>query len=96
MAVLLPGWQCHDGGVAAGTLEVGWLAMPPLTNPALALALPATQVETAILFVAASVLRGEGFTYTLPSRSKTNQLYVPGGCAAVQRGGACCCVFTPV
>ena len=28
--------------------------------------------------VAASILRGEGFTYTLPNRSKGNQLYVPG------------------
>lgn len=30
--------------------------------------------------VAASILRGEGFTYTLPNRSKGNQLYVPGAC----------------
>ncbi|KAI7843532.1 hypothetical protein COHA_002774 [Chlorella ohadii] len=35
------------------------------------------EVETAILMVAASILRGEGFTYTLPNRSKGNQLYVP-------------------
>ena len=37
------------------------------------------EIETAILMVAASVLRGEGFTYTLPNRSRGNQLYVPGG-----------------
>lgn len=40
------------------------------------------EVETAVLLVAASVLRGEGFTYTLPSRAKGNQLYVPGACLA--------------
>jgi hypothetical protein len=36
------------------------------------------EIEAAILLVAASILRGEGFTYTLPNRSKGNQLYVPG------------------
>lgn len=35
------------------------------------------EVEAAVLLVAASVLRGQGFTYTLPSRAKGNQLYVP-------------------
>ncbi|KAL4855658.1 DNA topoisomerase 6 subunit A [Chlorella vulgaris] len=35
------------------------------------------EIETSILLVAASVLRGEGFTYTLPNRAKGNQLYVP-------------------
>lgn len=37
------------------------------------------EVEAAILLVASSILRGEGFTYTLPTRGKGNQLYVPGG-----------------
>ena len=45
------------------------------------------EIETAILMVAASVLRGEGFTYTLPNRSRGNQLYVPGGRAACSRPG---------
>lgn len=36
-----------------------------------------TEVEAAILIVASSILRGEGFNYTLPNRSKSNQLYVP-------------------
>lgn len=39
------------------------------------------EIETSILLVAASVLRGEGFTYTLPNRAKGNQLYVPGALA---------------
>lgn len=52
---------------------------PPLPSP-LVHRLHPCQVEAAILFVAASVLRGEGFTYTLPNRSKGNQLYVPGAC----------------
>lgn len=34
------------------------------------------EIETAILLVASSILRGEGFAYTLPSRAKGNQLYV--------------------
>ena len=45
------------------------------------------EIETAILMVAASVLRGEGFTYTLPNRSKGNQLYVPGGWVGGWVGG---------
>lgn len=54
------------------------------------------EVEAAVLLVAASVLRGEGFTYTLPSRAKGNQLYVPGGrgvrsCPRVQRATSCTC-----
>ena len=36
------------------------------------------EIEAAILMVATTMLRGEGFTYTLPSRAKGNQLYVPG------------------
>lgn len=36
------------------------------------------EIETAILLVATSILSGEGFTYSLPNRSKGNQLYVPG------------------
>jgi hypothetical protein len=46
------------------------------------------EIETAIVLVASSVLRGEGFSYTLPNRSKGNQLYVPGArlcCAACRR-----------
>jgi len=35
------------------------------------------EVETAILMVATSILKGEGFSYNLPSRSKGNQLYIP-------------------
>ena len=35
------------------------------------------EVEAAILGVAASIMRGEGFTYDVPSRAKGNQLYVP-------------------
>ena len=42
------------------------------------------EIETAIVLVASSILKGEGFSYTLPSRSKANQLYVPGE----RRGGA--------
>ena len=34
-------------------------------------------IETSILAVAASILSGNGFSYTLPNRSKTNQLYIP-------------------
>lgn len=37
------------------------------------------EIETAIVLVASSILKGEGFSYTLPNRSKGNQLYVPGG-----------------
>ena len=36
------------------------------------------EIETAILLVASSILSGDGFTYSLPNRSKANQLYVPG------------------
>jgi len=35
------------------------------------------EIETAILVVASSILAGEGFSYSLPNRSKGNQLYVP-------------------
>ena len=35
------------------------------------------EIEASIVNVALSILRGEGFTYSLPNRSKTNQLYVP-------------------
>ena len=35
------------------------------------------EVEAAILAIAASILRGEGFSYAVPSRAKGNQLYVP-------------------
>lgn len=35
------------------------------------------EIESAILLVAASILQGDGFSYSLPSRSKNNQLYVP-------------------
>ena len=34
-------------------------------------------IETAILAVATSILAGDGFSYTLPNRSKMNQLYIP-------------------
>jgi len=37
-----------------------------------------SEIETAVLSIAQSILAGDGFTYSLPSRSKTNQLYVPG------------------
>lgn len=47
------------------------------------------EVEAAVLLVAASVLRGQGFTYTLPSRAKGNQLYVPGGCGPPPASPAC-------
>lgn len=36
------------------------------------------EIEDSILLVAVSILRGDGFAYTLPNRSKSNQLYVPG------------------
>ena len=45
------------------------------------------EIEGALVLVAASILRGEGFAYTLPNRSKGNQLYVPGGWGGVGRGG---------
>ena len=32
------------------------------------------EVEAAIFLVAASILRGEGFSYSVPSRAKGNQL----------------------
>ena len=35
------------------------------------------EVEAAIFLVAASILRGEGFSYSVPSRAKGNQLCVP-------------------
>jgi hypothetical protein len=36
------------------------------------------EVEAAILLVTASIMRGEGFSYAIPNRSKGNQIYVPG------------------
>jgi len=38
------------------------------------------EIESSILQVAYTILRGDGFTYSLPNRSKANQLYVPGMC----------------
>lgn len=38
------------------------------------------EIESSILQVAYTILKGEGFTYSLPNRSKANQLYVPGTC----------------
>ncbi|KAK9914800.1 hypothetical protein WJX75_000737 [Coccomyxa subellipsoidea] len=35
------------------------------------------EIEAAIYMVASSILRGEGFSYDIPSRAKGNQLYVP-------------------
>ena len=35
------------------------------------------EIESSILKVATSILDGDGFTYSLPNRSKANQLYVP-------------------
>lgn len=35
------------------------------------------EIESSILQVAYTILKGDGFTYSLPNRSKTNQLYVP-------------------
>ena len=35
------------------------------------------EIESAIVLVAASIMQGDGFAYGVPSRSKTNQLYVP-------------------
>ncbi|KAK9830512.1 hypothetical protein WJX72_012154 [[Myrmecia] bisecta] len=35
------------------------------------------EVESAIYLVAVSILKGEGFSYDIPSRAKGNQLYVP-------------------
>ncbi|GAB4817541.1 hypothetical protein N2152v2_004587 [Parachlorella kessleri] len=35
------------------------------------------EIETAIVLVASSILKGEGFSYTLPNRAKGNQIYVP-------------------
>lgn len=35
------------------------------------------EVESAIYEVARQILRGEGFSYGIPSRSKGNQIYVP-------------------
>ena len=35
------------------------------------------EVESTIYQVAQQILRGEGFTYGIPSRSKGNQVYVP-------------------
>lgn len=35
------------------------------------------EVESTIYQVAQQILRGEGFTYGIPSRSKGNQIYVP-------------------
>ena len=35
------------------------------------------EVEAAIVHVALSILQGEGFSYSIPSRTKGNQLYVP-------------------
>ena len=35
------------------------------------------EVESTIYQVAQQILRGEGFTYGVPSRSKGNQVYVP-------------------
>lgn len=36
------------------------------------------EIESSVLQVAYTILKGEGFTYALPNRSKANQLYVPG------------------
>ena len=44
------------------------------------------EVEAAIYLVAASILRGEGFSYDIPSRAKGNQ--VPGLGAALVSGHA--------
>ncbi len=35
------------------------------------------EIESSILKVATTILDGDGFTYSLPNRSKANQLYVP-------------------
>ena len=35
------------------------------------------EIEAAIIHVALSILQGEGFSYSIPSRTKGNQLYVP-------------------
>lgn len=35
------------------------------------------EIEAAILEVAQSILQGNGFSYDVPSRAKSNQLYVP-------------------
>ncbi|KAI8112309.1 hypothetical protein M9434_003632 [Picochlorum sp. BPE23] len=35
------------------------------------------EIESSVLQVAYTILKGEGFTYALPNRSKANQLYVP-------------------
>lgn len=35
------------------------------------------EIESSILKVAMSILRGDGFSYAVPNRTKTNQLYVP-------------------
>ncbi len=35
------------------------------------------EIEAAIYSVALTIFKGEGFAFTVPSRTKTNQLYVP-------------------
>ena len=35
------------------------------------------EIESSILKVAMSILQGDGFSYAVPNRTKTNQLYVP-------------------